>query len=176
MIKLLLAFTFLVLNASTPAQAADEDLEYFKQFMYRVETDNSDPDFPESSYHFLMTQWDFDIPIGNKQSLNTPMTIYMFEDGTFKMQYRENIITEGQSSFYPKACRIVNGKWSVPDTKLVLTMANGAVLAEGARHFDNGKHEVLFTFVNYIVSAELKGQTISGGTAQGSPHETAFCF
>ena len=160
---------------SPSAFAGQEDLEYFKQFIYVVDTDNSDPDFPTSSHHFVMTKYDHQIPISATQFITQTFTLYMLDDGTYKAYHRENLHTVGQDWFIPKGCRVLVGNWSVPETKLILTL-DGKTLIAADRYIESGQHAMMFTFHQSIISPELKGQTISAGAAQGTAMDDNFCF
>ena len=175
--KKLFALLILIatLTSSVPLHGAEDDLEYFKQFIYRVETDDSDPDFPTSSHHFVMTQWDYNIPISATQYLTQTFTVYMLENFTYKAYFRENLHTVGQDWFTPKGCRILEGTWSVPDQKLIFIF-NGKPLIEADRYSEEGQHAMLFHFLEGIIGPEVKGHKIPAGAAQGSGIDDHFCF
>lgn len=174
-----IAFQIAILFAALlplSAQAGQDDLEYFKQFMYRVDVNDSDPDFPVSTYYFLGADYFHEIPISPTQYYTIAFDFYMFEDGTYKAQYRQNLHTRGNDGFFPGPCKEFTGTWSVPDKRLVI-VRDGRVLVQADRDFRHNQHAVKWTFEEAIVAPELKGQVIDGGIVQSNfPVEQSFCF
>ena len=111
----------LIMTFATLAQAAPGDLEYFKQFLYQKEVDNSDPETPRDQYRVVLSQFDIKIPRADGTKVNFYIKLYLMEDMKFTAFYSENIFPAVENGgFQPAGCKRVDGVWSVPEDKLVL--------------------------------------------------------
>jgi hypothetical protein len=133
------------------------DREYFKQFLYQDKVDNSDPDFPKHEYRWLMSPYNLKIPLDADHDLNPWISLFLLEDGHYKMVYKENIFDKkNPDSFMPGACKVIEGRWDVPEKELNLDN-----LASGTRHFENNQNAVMLFFKQNIVSNVVQGVPIS---------------
>ena len=153
--------------------AALEDLEYFKQFLYQHNIDNSDPDFPRHEYRWLMTEFGTRIPLDEKYEMNPRISLFLLGDGNYKMVYEENIFEKKDpSKFVPGYCKVIEGRWDVPDKNLEIDQ-----LAFGERHMVYGQHAVLIKFKENINRSALKGFPISMAFGFGNYSiDEAKCF
>lgn len=165
-----MSLLFTIISGSI-AQAGADDLEYFKQFIYRKEEVGNDPDFPEYQYRYLMMKWNDMVQMPDGRYLNPSVSIRMYEDQTFLMVYKENYFqTPDSQQFMPGPCKKITGKWSVPDKQLML---------EGVGYADRSQDEfgglgIKLTYTQNLNSPGLQGHSVIGGMGYGM--ETDFCF
>lgn len=152
---------------SIRAQAGQEDLEYFKQFLYRVDADMSDPDFPQYTYFHLGTFWNFKIPMSSSHYMTIPTSFYLNENGTYEASYKEQLWKNDDTWMPGSRCLKFAGTWAVPD-KTLLIYKDGQVLAEGTRSTWSGQHAVTFTFRRQIISPEIVGKVVQATIVQGN--------
>lgn len=137
--------------------AGPQDVDYFKQFLYRVEKFEEDPDNPIVQYRFLMNGMGEKIPLADGRTLLASVKVFMQENQKFLMIYDEAFLTRlpgGQEGFMPGQCKEIEGNWSVPDTQLVIED-----LALGDRAIERSENKVKLTFSRDIVTAGLKGSS-----------------
>lgn len=153
--------------------AAPEDLEYFKQFLYQHNIDDSDPDFPKHEYRWLMSQYDFKIPLDDEHEMAPRVSLFLLENGTYKMVYDEFIFEKKDPTrFVPGYCKVIEGRWDVPDKNLEL-----GSLALGERYMVYDQHAVLLKFQESINRSVLKGAAIPMSLGFGNYDITqARCF
>jgi hypothetical protein len=165
--------TILVSLFSLNINAAEVDFEYFKQFLYQDEVDNSDPDFPNHQYRWLMSHYDLKISLDADHDLNPVISLFLLPDGHYKMVYKENIFDKkNANSFMPGKCKIIEGRWDVPDTNLLIDN-----LAYGTRHLENNQNAVMLYFKQNIFSPVLQGAPISMSLGFGNYDiSQAKCF
>jgi|GEM_PF-4325757 len=164
--------TFLVsFGYGLKASAGTADVEYFKQFLYKKENTSSDPDFPSYQHRFLMTTWNDMIRRPDGKYLNPVSNLFMYEDGTFILIYKENYFDNPNGgSFFPGPCKKIQGRWSVPDKTLVLEG-----LGIGERTTIHGSQGVRLTYQRDIHSPQLKGHSVDAGYGISNFGE-AVCF
>lgn len=170
--KYAVLLSFLLVGAlSLEASAGPADLAYFKEFIYKKENISDDPDFPEYQYRFLMTTWNDMVPLADGRYMNPGGSIYLYEDGTFLFTYRENYFEKPDAQqFIPGPCKKITGKWSVPDTKLVL---EGVGSAERATV--DGFNGIRLTYEKDLHSPGLKNHAVDASYAFSNT-DMIFCF
>lgn len=154
--KWILSLVIFIQAMSFNVQAGDADFEYFKQFLYREESVGSDPDFPEYQYRYLMSDYNAPlIPMADGRYLKARTEIQLFANGTYKALYNEYIFEKPDAmQFMPGICKVITGKWSVPDKLLVmegLGVADRAILS--------GVYGVSLTYAQDYSTSGLKGHT-----------------
>ena len=159
------------LFAGKAAFAGPDDLAYFKQFLYQKENISDDPDFPEYQYRMVMTKWNHMVQMPDGRYLNPYVNLYMYEDGTFLLTYKENYFqTPDSQQFMPGPCQKITGKWSVPGTQLILEGVGHA-----DRAFENGKNSLLLTYEKNLNSEGLAGQSVTAELGYSNT-DMIFCF
>lgn len=148
----LFIFVIFLLGSAQRVLAAPADLEYFKQFLYQDIEDKSDPDFPSHTYRWLMSKYNFKISIDDQYEMEPRTSLFLLENGTYKIVYDEMIFEKKDPSrFYPGFCKVILGRWDVPDKNLELDR-----LAVGERLMVNEQHAVSLQFKENINKPVLK--------------------
>jgi len=126
-----------------------DDRAYFEQFIYKVENISDDPDFPEYQYRSLLSDSTLRVATADGKNLMLWINLYLLENGTFKLIYKENVMQDN-GGFFPNGRREINGNWDVRDTTLVV-----GEIATGIRHFSDNRNQVLIKFNLPIISKEV---------------------
>lgn len=152
---------------------ANESYDYFKQFLYQVEVDSTDPESPITSTRYVMSQWDKKIPLESGDKLNPSFSLFLLPEDKFVVYYRENIFPKGSdTTFYPRGCKKVEGTWSVPADRLILP---GVGYAEKA--IVQGKNGMSLVLTEKIISQEAVGaQTNAELGFSNQTIDQQFCF
>lgn len=153
--------------ASQNANAGPDDLAYFKQFLYRVDADTSDPDFPEYTYFHLGTFWNFKIPLSTTHYMTIPTAFYLNDNRTYEASYKEQLWKNDDTWMPGSKCLKFTGTWGVPD-KTLLIYKDGEVIAEGVRSTWSGQHAVTFTFHKAIINPAIVGKVVQATIVQGN--------
>jgi len=158
-----------LMSWSSQSSADENDLAYFKQFIYAKESIGNDPDFPQYQYRFIVTKWNDMVQMPDGRYLNPSVSIFLYDNGTFLMTYKENYFeTPTSTQFSLGPCRKIEGKWSVPEKQLVL---EGVGRAD--RAFVDGKNALDLIYDVNLNSQGLKDHHVesSYGYANYGPEE-----
>src|SRR5689334_669808 len=116
--KVLFALVFLFVAS---AHAGPDDLAYFQQFEYRVDVDNSDPDFPKQTMRYLMADSNVRYPLADGRLMGVQMDVLLNHDGTYEVYYQEMYFQpDNPNAFMPGRCGKRTGTWAVPETQMTL--------------------------------------------------------
>jgi hypothetical protein len=164
--KLLIVLT---LVCGLLAQAAPADLAYFQQFTFKKVPIGNDPDFPDYNYHFLGTDMvTIMVPMQNGRFFSPTANIFLYDDGTYLIRYRENIFENPDDQFwFPGVCKNITGQWSVPGKVLVM---EGVGIGERAVIWNN-QNGVRITFDQDLGSSGLIGKTVEAGKYQSTSQD-----
>ncbi len=161
--------------------AGDDDLAYFKQFLFAEESIGSDPDFPQVQYRYLMMN-DFTFKTPDQKTVHASASLQMFPDGHTVVVYREMIemVFPGSPagtppSLMPNGCKTFQGTWSVPDTQLI-----ASDFGTGTRDYVATMYPPQAVKINFgenFISQGLQGSaaTFYYGISNVAS-ETDFCF
>jgi hypothetical protein len=177
--KVLWCCLLLSLSLILPSQRAfsgSDDEAYFKQFLYKEIVDASDPDFPLTSYQWLVAGFPFEVELDATNNLLIQFSILLFPDGKFLARYNDHIQGKGSSSFYPRYCHIIEGEWSVPDANLILKDKQGRLLLEGSRYQNYGQHGILFSVRPGFPETEVRGVSHDFSMVQSEQEPWMMCF
>lgn len=157
--------SFAILMSVSSSSFADEnDVAYFKQFIYVKESIGNDPDFPQYQYRFISPKWNDMVPMSDGRYLNPSVSIFLYENGTFMMTYKENYFeTPTSTQFMPGPCRKIEGKWSVPQKQLVL---EGVGRAD--RALVDGKNAMELIYDVNLNSAGIKDHHVEASYSYGN--------
>lgn len=174
--KPVLLLLVLALQCLGVTAKAESDIEYFKQFLYRAESIGDDPDFPTYQYRFLMATMT-EIQLPNGKSVMPDITLFLLEDGTYKMLYKENVLMpknpDGTRPFLPGRCRALTGSWTVPGASLLLDQ-----VATGGRNFSGNKNRVALKLNADLDNPGMAGREIVLDYAYSNSgiDDNRFCF
>ncbi|MGZ3797394.1 MAG: hypothetical protein ACXVB1_13560 [Pseudobdellovibrionaceae bacterium] len=151
-----------------------DDLAYYQQFIYEQTEDNRDPENVTVSSRYLMSDFKATTPLPNGDSLNVIADIFLFKDFTFKVVYKENIIPKSSSGqFWPGACKVLAGTWSVKNGVLNLPAFGYLEKAQ-----IQGQMAARMTVTEVIATSEGKGfQAITNyGFSNMTLDQAVRCF
>lgn len=178
-----LIYAFVVLSGlflNHAALAAADDEAYFRQFLYRREDENNDPDFPPKyRYYILVSSIPFDVPLASGETLKAWFDIKLNGDGTFEQVYRDYLLPVGHRPDDPygeRQCVKSAGTWSVPGTELEMRDSGGKLIFIGARDFVQGRNAIRFSFTDAFLAQELHGVSHAFVMAQGDTEPWMRCF
>lgn len=142
--------TFFLMNSFCFKGYANDNLDYFKEFIYQENIDNTDPENPTTQTRYLMSAWDKKINLENGDSLNVIVSLFLLSDQNYVAFYKENLFQkDAPGQFLPRGCRKITGKWNVPEDKLILPGLGFATKA-----LINGQQGVLLKITEKIISSE----------------------
>lgn len=170
-ITIILGLTSLI---SSPTLAGIDDVAYFNQFLFRQESHGSDPDFPDYSYRYLISNYKAMYQRADGVYVNPWISLLLLEDGSFWMQYSENYFEKPDDMhFRPGPCKIIQGYWQVPNTRLEV-----GDLILGDRLMVDGMNGVEINFLKDQVSPGLTSVKfdMSLGTSNSDPRQSPFCW
>jgi hypothetical protein len=173
---LMFTLMFALIFTGGKAFAGPDDEAYFRQFLFQKITDVSDPDFPNISYHWLMAGFPFSVELNSTQDLIIQFSVFLYDNGTFNIMYKDFVQDKGATFFFPRACYQIGGLWSVPDKVLILKNQNGEVIMEGRRHQEYGQHRVLFLMTSGFPQSEVRGVNESFGLGQSQQEPYFGCY
>lgn len=162
----------LILNICLRAHAND-NLDYFKEFLYQENIDQTDPENPTIHTRYLMSAWDKKVALPNGDALNILVNIFLLPDQSYVAFYKENLFQKNlPNQFIPKGCRKITGQWSVPNENLILPG-----LGFATKTLINGQQGILLTITEKIISTEAASfQTETSYGFSNSTLEQQFCW
>jgi hypothetical protein len=116
--KYLIAFAFVMTSAIC---LANDFEDYFKEFLYQVHVDDTDPENPITQSRYVMAFPKTQLPLANGDSISMRLSLFLLKDNQFVVYYNEMRHPQGNpNQFYPNGCKKISGTWSVPEQKLLL--------------------------------------------------------
>lgn len=138
-------------NGTIPEEMSEAPEKYFSRFLYKTKGSCLKGDF----YHRRLSSGHNKIAQNSKgQDILAHLDIYLKEDGSFEAQYDEMDILEYTPTgfaYKKKRTRILEGKWSVQGSRLVLPG-----VGSGERVIYNKIPSVMFKYERNIVTQGLK--------------------
>ncbi len=169
--KKILSLALMTIFTFSNVHAGDDDLAYFKQFLFQKENISDDIDFPEYQYRFVMTYWNDKVQLPDGRWLNPNLDVRLYEDGTFVAYYRENYYQNSTDlSFLPGPCKKMTGKWSVPGLQLIL---EGIGYAD--RAIVENKNALKITYDTDIIS-KITGHSVEASLGYSNTDQVFFCW
>ncbi len=160
---------------SIQSTAAPDDEAYFRQFLYRKENLSNDPDFPNYIHRFLMSDYNIKFRRSDGQYIRPLALLLLLDNGKFWLGYKEHVFKNPDDLvFFPGACKIIQGAWSVPDRQLYIEN-----IAVGDRLLFRGQNAVSIVFSQNISSDGLAGLPLAtslGGSNVNPSEMQNFCF
>ncbi|MFZ3229706.1 MAG: hypothetical protein WA160_05850 [Pseudobdellovibrio sp.] len=163
----------IVLNVIA-ANASSDDEDYFNQFLFQKENLSDDPDFPNYIFHYIVSKYDIKFQRNDGVFVNPLVSLMLFPDKTFWLEYRENYFTNPDDhSFYPGPCLRQTGTWKVTDKQLEID-----TYAIGNRHMSNSQNGIVINFLKDMKSPGLTQIPLetSLGSGNSDPREFNFCM
>ncbi len=132
---------------------ANADVDYYRQFLYQEEVDDTDPENPIFSSRYLMSEWNKTVPLPNGDSINPTLQLLLRDNFTFTAFYKEMLIMKN-GGMMPKGCQKITGTWSVQNGRLMIPG-----IGYGERATFDGRNAVKITFAEVIMSKEVQGSS-----------------